>query len=100
MPEIQTIDITKEKIEAQKFISETLHQHIDEALNHNQQVLLFLNRKGYAPLTLCNKCGFRHQCNNCRSWLVEHKRTRVLTAIIADILFNKMILVPNVEQVK
>ena len=78
LPEIQTIDITKEKIEAQKFISETLHQHIDEALNHNQQVLLFLNRKGYAPLTLCNKCGFRHQCNNCRSWLVEHKRTKSL----------------------
>jgi len=78
LPDIQTIDITKEKLEPQKFISETLHQHIDETLNCNQQVLLFLNRKGYAPLTLCNKCGFRHQCNNCRSWLVEHKRTQSL----------------------
>jgi primosomal protein N' (replication factor Y) len=40
--------------------------------------MLFLNRRGYAPLTLCRACGFRLQCPNCTAWLVEHRHTRHL----------------------
>ena len=38
-----------------------------------EQALLFLNRRGYAPLTLCRACGHRFQCPNCSAWLVEHR---------------------------
>ncbi len=38
-----------------------------------EQALLFLNRRGYAPLTLCRVCGHRFQCPDCSSWLVEHR---------------------------
>jgi primosomal protein N' (replication factor Y) len=44
-----------------------------ETLERGEQVLLFLNRRGYAPVTLCRKCGFRFECPNCSAWLVEHR---------------------------
>jgi primosomal protein N' (replication factor Y) len=42
-------------------------------LERHEQALLFLNRRGYAPLTLCRACGFRLQCPNCDAWLVDHR---------------------------
>jgi primosomal protein N' (replication factor Y) len=44
-----------------------------ETLANRQQTLLFLNRRGYAPLTLCSSCGHRFDCPQCTAWLVEHK---------------------------
>ena len=44
----------------------------------SEQALLFLNRRGYAPLTLCRACGFRLQCPNCDAWLVDHRFKRRL----------------------
>jgi primosomal protein N' (replication factor Y) len=49
-----------------------------ETLAAGEQALLFLNRRGYAPLTLCRACGHRFQCPNCTAWLVEHRFTRRL----------------------
>ncbi len=46
-----------------------------ERLERGEQSLLFLNRRGYAPLTLCRNCGYRFQCPNCTAWLVEHRLT-------------------------
>jgi primosomal protein N' (replication factor Y) len=46
---------------------------LEETLAAKEQALLFLNRRGYAPLTLCRHCGFRLQCPNCTAWLVEHR---------------------------
>jgi primosomal protein N' (replication factor Y) len=51
---------------------------IGDALAAKQQALLFLNRRGYAPLTLCRHCGHRFQCPNCSTWLVEHRFRGVL----------------------
>jgi primosomal protein N' (replication factor Y) len=48
------------------------------ALERGEQALLFLNRRGYAPLTLCRACGFRLACPNCDAWLVEHRFRRQL----------------------
>jgi primosomal protein N' (replication factor Y) (superfamily II helicase) len=48
------------------------------ALERKEQALLFLNRRGYAPLTLCRACGFRMQCPNCDAWLVDHRFKRRL----------------------
>ena len=44
-----------------------------ETLEKGQQSLLFLNRRGYAPLTLCRSCGHRLECPQCTAWLVEHR---------------------------
>jgi primosomal protein N' (replication factor Y) len=49
-----------------------------ERLARGEQSLLFLNRRGYAPLTLCRHCGYRFQCPNCSAWLVEHRLSRRL----------------------
>jgi primosomal protein N' (replication factor Y) len=46
---------------------------VNETLAEQGQAILFLNRRGYAPLTLCRDCGHRMQCPNCTTWLVEHR---------------------------
>ena len=51
---------------------------VAETLGRGEQALLFLNRRGYAPVTLCRKCGFRFECPNCSAWLVEHRFRRRL----------------------
>ena len=51
-------------------------QALSETLAAGEQALLFLNRRGYAPLTLCRACGHRMQCPNCTAWLVEHRLRR------------------------
>lgn len=73
LPEVQTIDLKKEKPERQRFLSPPLRQALAQTLAAGEQSLLFLNRRGYAPLTLCRTCGFRLQCPSCTAWLVEHK---------------------------
>jgi primosomal protein N' (replication factor Y) (superfamily II helicase) len=55
-----------------------LVEALEENLEAGEQSLLFLNRRGYAPLTLCRRCGYRFQCPNCTAWMVEHRFTRRL----------------------
>src|SRR5262249_40399038 len=61
-----------------RFIAPRLAADIGLALDHNEQALLFLNRRGYAPLTLCRACGYRFACPNCDAWLVDHRFRRRL----------------------
>jgi primosomal protein N' (replication factor Y) len=61
-----------------KFISPRLAEMVGATLARGEQALLFLNRRGYAPLTLCRSCGFRMQCPNCDAWLVDHRFKRRL----------------------
>ncbi|MDO7840862.1 primosomal protein N' [Sphingomonas immobilis] len=78
MPAIQPIDLIAEPPERGRWIAPRLVTAIEETLERKEQVLLFLNRRGYAPLTLCRTCGHRFQCPNCTSWMVEHRLTRRL----------------------
>ena len=55
------------------WLSDPLRQALNETLAKGEQALLFLNRRGYAPLTLCRSCGHRIACPNCSAWLVEHR---------------------------
>ncbi len=77
MPRVDLIDLrrfppeNKEKIKS--FLSPVLLDEIQQTLNCKEQSLLFLNRRGYAPLVLCRKCGHRFQCPHCSAWLVEHR---------------------------
>jgi primosomal protein N' (replication factor Y) len=78
LPEIDTIDLTKEPPERGRWLAPRLAAEIAKRLEAGEQSLLFLNRRGYAPLTLCRHCGFRFQCPNCSAWLVEHRLSRRL----------------------
>lgn len=73
LPNIQLLDLREDKPERQSWISPTLRQALSETLEAGSQSLLFLNRRGYAPLTLCRACGHRLECPNCTAWLVEHR---------------------------
>ena len=73
LPEIVTIDLRAEPPPRGQFLSPRLVAAVEEALAAGEQALLFLNRRGYAPLTLCRACGHRLECPNCAAWLVEHR---------------------------
>ncbi len=72
------IDLRDAPPERGHFLSPLLVAAIDETIGRGEQAMLFLNRRGYAPLTLCRACGHRMQCPNCTAWLVEHRARRQL----------------------
>ncbi len=73
LPTIEPIDLIATPPERGRWIAPTLVTAIDATLARGEQALLFLNRRGYAPLTLCRTCGHRFQCPNCTAWMVEHR---------------------------
>lgn len=73
LPDLRAVDMRQDPPERGKFLSPVLLEEIRKALERGEQSLLFLNRRGYAPLTLCRACGHRFQCNDCSAWLVEHR---------------------------
>ncbi|MGB6538465.1 MAG: primosomal protein N' [Xanthobacteraceae bacterium] len=73
LPAIETIDLRRSPPPPRHFISPLLAEAVKIALERKEQALLFLNRRGYAPLTLCRACGFRFSCPNCEAWLVDHR---------------------------
>ncbi|MEZ5849652.1 MAG: primosomal protein N' [Hyphomicrobiaceae bacterium] len=73
LPEVTAIDLRKEPPERGKWLAQRLVDAVNETLDNGQQALLFLNRRGYAPLTLCRTCGHRIDCPQCTAWLVEHR---------------------------
>ena len=78
MPMIEAIDMRREGPPRGRFISPRLAEAVVTSLERGEQALLFLNRRGYAPLTLCRACGFRLQCPHCDAWLVDHRFKRRL----------------------
>src|SRR5690348_11609099 len=73
MPHIEAIDLRREPPPRGRFISPRLAEQIKFAVERREQALLFLNRRGYAPLTLCRACGHRFACTICDAWLVDHR---------------------------
>ncbi len=73
LPSIEAIDMRREGPPRGRFISPRLAEAVQTSLERKEQALLFLNRRGFAPLTLCRACGFRLQCPNCDAWLVDHR---------------------------
>ncbi len=78
MPTIEAIDLIQHPPERGTWIAPKLVTALRETFGKGEQSLLFLNRRGYAPLTLCRNCGHRFQCPNCTAWMVEHRLTRRL----------------------
>ncbi|MGQ0559674.1 MAG: primosomal protein N' [Sphingosinicella sp.] len=79
LPPIETLDMIAEPPPRGHWLAPQLVAALEANLEAGEQSLLFLNRRGYAPLTLCRHCGFRFQCPNCTSWMVEHRFVRRLT---------------------
>jgi len=78
LPTVELIDLRVDRPPRGQWLAPILVTAIAAALKAEEQAMLFLNRRGYAPLTLCRACGFRLQCPNCTAWLVEHRHTRRL----------------------
>ncbi len=73
MPLIAAIDLRRDAPPRGAWLAPLLREALRETFAAGEQALLFLNRRGYAPLTLCRACGHRLNCPNCTSWLVEHR---------------------------
>ncbi|HEX8257594.1 MAG TPA: primosomal protein N', partial [Allosphingosinicella sp.] len=73
MPDIAAIDLIQDPPPRGRWLAPTLVRELETNLERGEQSLLFLNRRGYAPLTLCRACGHRFQCPNCTAWMVEHR---------------------------
>ena len=78
LPSVEAIDLRRDPPPPRRFISPVLAEAVKTSLERSEQALLFLNRRGYAPLTLCRACGFRFACPNCDAWLVDHRFRRQL----------------------
>lgn len=78
LPEIKIIDLKQDKPVrgswGVSWLTPTLANALKENLERQEQSMLFLNRRGYAPLVICRDCGHRIQCPNCTAWLTEHRR--------------------------
>jgi primosomal protein N' (replication factor Y) len=74
LPAIGLIDMRGQVLARGRFLSPALGDALTATLARGEQAMLFLNRRGYAPLTLCRHCGHRLACPHCTAWLVEHRR--------------------------
>jgi primosomal protein N' (replication factor Y) len=79
MPAVAVVDLREHPPERGRFLSPVLLEAVRETLGRGEQAMLFLNRRGYAPLTLCRHCGHRMACPNCTAWLVEHRNHQRLS---------------------
>ncbi|NEV49151.1 primosomal protein N' [Wolbachia pipientis] len=74
LPLIKIVDMRNNK----QWISSELFESIKQTIEKKQQVMLFLNRRGYAQLAVCKKCGYKISCLNCAVWLTYHKKKNAL----------------------
>ena len=73
MPEMRAIDMRSEDLPGGRWVSPTLQSAIQARLDAGEQALIFLNRRGYAPVTLCRACGQQVACTQCDARMVEHR---------------------------
>ena len=73
LPDMTAIDLRHHRTRTGTWLSDPLREALEKNLAQGEQSLLYLNRRGYAPLTLCRSCGHRMECPHCSAWLVEHR---------------------------
>ena len=73
MPQIEVVDLRADPPEHGQWLAPTVRHAVTQTLNAGDQALLFLNRRGYAPLTICRACGHRLNCPHCSTSLVDHR---------------------------
>ncbi len=75
MPEVDLVDLKEHKPERGKYLSQPLIDAVTQSLSRGEQAMLYLNRRGYAPLIICRDCGGMLKSPDTDSWLVQHRRT-------------------------
>ena len=73
LPDVAAVDMREAGLTSDRFVSPDLLSALTANLEAGEQSMLFLNRRGYAPLTLCRTCGHRIACPSCSAWLTEHR---------------------------
>ncbi len=73
LPELRAIDMRDEDLPGNRWVSPTLQAHVHDRMAKGEQALLFLNRRGYAPVTICRACGHQIGCDHCDARMVEHR---------------------------
>ncbi len=73
LPDMQAIDMRNEQVPSGRWISPTLRAAITDRIAKGEQSLVFLNRRGYAPVTICRACGHQIACDHCDARMVEHR---------------------------
>jgi len=73
MPTMKTIDMRDAKLPSNRWVSEVLKAEVDKRIEAGEQAMLFINRRGYAPITLCRACGHQVGCDDCDARMVEHR---------------------------
>ena len=73
MPDMSAIDMRQEKLPSDRWVSSDLVAHIKARMLKGEQSMLFINRRGYAPITLCRACGHQIGCKTCDARMVEHR---------------------------
>ena len=73
LPEMMAIDMRQETLPADRWISPRLQKMVEARIQAGEQSLLFINRRGYAPITLCRACGNQVGCDHCDARMVEHR---------------------------
>lgn len=73
LPEMHVIDMRSEKLAGGRWISPTLQRQVVRRIEAGEQTLLFINRRGYAPIKLCRACGNQIGCDHCDARMVEHR---------------------------
>ncbi|WGH79953.1 primosomal protein N' [Jannaschia ovalis] len=73
MPELRAVDMRDAELPGGRWISPTLRGAMEDRLAKGEQSLVFLNRRGYAPVTLCRACGQQVACHQCDARMVEHR---------------------------
>ena len=95
LPDISLVDMRQERPPSGQWIAPPVRQAIETTLEAGEQALIFLNRRGYAPLTLCRTCGHRVECPNCTAWLVEHRQYGILQCHHCGYTTARMDLCPS-----
>ena len=95
LPAISAIDLRKDAPDKGHWLSPRLIEETAQSLEKKEQVLFYLNRRGYAPLTLCSACGHRYECPHCSSWLVEHRNRRALLCHLCGYMEPKQPVCPE-----
>ena len=78
LPEIKIINLNLEKLKKNRWIANKTTNHVNQYLNRGDQILFFLNRRGYSPFVICKKCGYKFQCPNCDVNLNFHEKINKL----------------------
>ncbi|TCS67621.1 replication restart DNA helicase PriA [Primorskyibacter sedentarius] len=73
MPEMRSLDMRSERLPSDRWISSALQSAVNARIERGEQALLFINRRGYAPVTICRACGHQIGCDHCDARMVEHR---------------------------